>query len=219
MPRFILRVWLPDRPGALGVVATRVGAARGEIVGIDILERGAGRAIDELVVELPDESLVDLLVREVRAADHVDVEDVRRAPDGRRDSAIAGLETAAELVTATCRQELLDRLAEHTRSDLQAQWTALVGHDESSIRAASGTTPSASWLKAFVDGSQSSPSLAVQESGPSEVAWAPLLSAGLSLVLGRPARPFRALERRQLVVLARIADTRWVEVSRPLARV
>ncbi|MDP8987246.1 MAG: hypothetical protein M3N11_02740, partial [Actinomycetota bacterium] len=48
--------------------------------------------------------------------------------------------------------------------------------------------------------------------------WAPLASAGLTLVLGRPARPFRARERRQLVVLARIADTRWHEVPRPLAR-
>ena len=63
MSRFILRVWLPDRPGALGIVATRVGAAGGEIVGIDILERGGGRVIDERVVELPDESHVQLLVR------------------------------------------------------------------------------------------------------------------------------------------------------------
>ncbi|HWH36089.1 MAG TPA: hypothetical protein VNT56_12320 [Acidimicrobiales bacterium] len=219
MSRFILRVWLPDRPGALGIVASRVGAAGGEIVGIDILERGAGRVIDELVVELPDESYVQLLVREVRAVDDVDVEDLRQAPESRRDPAIAGVETAAELVTATHPQELLDRLVEHSGINLQAQWAALVDHAETCIRSSTGTTPSALWLKAFVDGIQSSPSLAGQESGPREVAWAPLLSAGQSLVLGRPARPFRALERRQLVVLARIADTRWVEVSRPLARV
>ena len=48
-----MRVWLPDRPGALGAVASRIGAVRGDLVGVDILERGAGRAIDELVVELP----------------------------------------------------------------------------------------------------------------------------------------------------------------------
>lgn len=216
MPRFILRLWLPDRPGALGVVATRVGAARGEIVGIDILERGAGRAIDELDIELPDESLVDLLVREVKAVDDVDVEDLRRAPDWRRDPAIAGVEAAAELITAVSPQEVLDRLVQHTGTDFQAHWAALVHHAETSIRSATGPTPPASWLKAFVEGSQSSPSLAAQESGPSEVAWAPLFSAGLTLVLGRPARPFRARERRQLVVLAQIADTRWLEVSRPL---
>ena len=51
METYVVRMWLPDRPGALGQVASRIGAVRGEIVGIDILERGAGRAIDELVVE------------------------------------------------------------------------------------------------------------------------------------------------------------------------
>ena len=50
MSTWIVRVWLPDRPGALGQVASRIGAVRGDVVGIDILERGAGRAIDELAV-------------------------------------------------------------------------------------------------------------------------------------------------------------------------
>src|SRR6478672_7764897 len=34
----VLRVWLPDRPGALGAVATRIGAVRGDVIGIDIIE-------------------------------------------------------------------------------------------------------------------------------------------------------------------------------------
>ena len=74
---FVMRIWMPDRPGALGAVASRVGAVGGDVVGIDILERGAGRAIDELVVELPDEGLVDLLIEEVRQVDGVDVEDIK----------------------------------------------------------------------------------------------------------------------------------------------
>ena len=53
MATYVVRVWVPDRPGALGAVASRVGAVRGDLVGVEILERGAGRAIDELVVELP----------------------------------------------------------------------------------------------------------------------------------------------------------------------
>jgi hypothetical protein len=55
---FVVRVWLPDRPGALGAVASRIGAVGGDLVGIDILERGGGRVIDELVVELFDVALV-----------------------------------------------------------------------------------------------------------------------------------------------------------------
>jgi len=33
----LVRVWLPDRPGALGLVASRIGAVDGDIVGIDVL--------------------------------------------------------------------------------------------------------------------------------------------------------------------------------------
>ena len=47
----MVRVWLPDRPGALGAVASRIGAVRGDVIGIDILERGGGRAVDELTVD------------------------------------------------------------------------------------------------------------------------------------------------------------------------
>ena len=91
MPSYILRVWVPDRPGALGSVASRIGAVRGDLVGIDILERGGGRAIDELVVELPDESLVDLLISEVSQVDGVDVEDVRMAPEAATDPRLDAL--------------------------------------------------------------------------------------------------------------------------------
>ena len=57
MATYVIRVWLPDRPGALGAVASRIGAVGGDVVAIDILERGAGRAIDELVVDFAEENL------------------------------------------------------------------------------------------------------------------------------------------------------------------
>ena len=71
MESYVLRVWLPDRPGALGAVASRIGAVKGDVVGIEILETGAGQAVDELVVQLPEATLVDLLVNEVRQVDGV----------------------------------------------------------------------------------------------------------------------------------------------------
>ncbi|MEO7442016.1 MAG: hypothetical protein ABIW46_00620, partial [Acidimicrobiales bacterium] len=85
MATFVVRVWVPDRPGALGAVASRIGAVRGDLVGIDILERGGGRAIDELVVELPSAELVGLLVTEMGQVDGVDVEDVRAATEAAHD--------------------------------------------------------------------------------------------------------------------------------------
>ena len=83
MKTYVVRLWLPDRPGALGQVASRIGAVRGDVVGIDILEREGGQAVDELVVELPEESLVEALVREVRQVDGVFVEEVRPLQGGR----------------------------------------------------------------------------------------------------------------------------------------
>jgi len=77
MPVVAVRVWLPDRPGALGAVASRIGAVGGDVIGIDIIDRGAGRAVDELVVQLPEDGLTDLLLREVADVEGVDVEDVR----------------------------------------------------------------------------------------------------------------------------------------------
>ncbi len=109
-----MRMWLPDRPGALGQVASRIGAVRGEIVGIDILERGAGRAIDELVVELPDGALTDLLVHEVEQVDGVDVEEVRPVADALHDPRLDALETAAMLVGATDRGRAARRASSPT---------------------------------------------------------------------------------------------------------
>jgi len=76
---YVVRIRLPDRPGALGQVASRIGAVGGDIVAIDILERAGGRAIDEFVVELDGDHLVELLLVEIHEVDGVVVEGVRRA--------------------------------------------------------------------------------------------------------------------------------------------
>ncbi len=81
-----MRVWLPDRPGALGLVASRIGAIGGDIVGIDVLERSEHVAVDEFAVMLPDQDLVALLVREIEEVDGASVEEWREVgtfPDPR----------------------------------------------------------------------------------------------------------------------------------------
>ncbi|HUQ64157.1 MAG TPA: hypothetical protein VM121_10420 [Acidimicrobiales bacterium] len=212
MPTFIVRVWVPDRPGALGAVASRIGAVRGEIVGIDILERGAGRAIDELVVELPEENLVPLLVGEVGQVDGVDVEDVRPAPAHLSDSRLDALETAAVLVTATTVPVLLDALATHGQRDFEAEWSAVVDA-QGQLLASKGAPPPPGWLTAFLSGSSSSAQVAAGEFGPDDVAWAELGEERRALVLGRRGRPFRARERRQLAMLGHITGTRLAELQ------
>lgn len=214
MPVFVLRVWVPDRPGALGSVASRIGAVRGDLIGIDILERGAGRAIDELVVELPDPDLVPLLISEVDQVDGVDVEDIRPAPTTVVDPRLDALETAAVLCEQQTVEGLLDALAGHASHDVEAEWASVLDVDAQVSLAVVGTPPPAPWLAAFVTGSRSSTQVAAAESGPDDVACASLAQADLALVIGRRGRPFRARERRQLAALSSIADHRWVELSR-----
>jgi ACT domain-containing protein len=74
---YLLRIQLPDRPGALGLVASRIGAVGGDIVAIDIRGREEGRAVDEFVVDLAGGHLVDLLRNEIHEVDGVIVEDIR----------------------------------------------------------------------------------------------------------------------------------------------
>jgi hypothetical protein len=197
----------------LGAVASRIGAVRGDVVGIDILERGADRAIDELTVQLPDDSLVDLLVSEIKAVDGVAVEDIRPARDGVRDPRLDALETAATLVASTSVDDLLTSLAKHAVRDFGADWAAVLDDQQATLRAAEGPVPEAPWLHAFVQGSSTSEAVASGRSGPDELAWAALPAANLHLVLGRAGRQLRSVERRQVAALASIADARWTEVG------
>ncbi|HWC39342.1 MAG TPA: ACT domain-containing protein, partial [Acidimicrobiales bacterium] len=98
MPTYLVRVWVPDRPGALGAVASRIGAVGGDLVGVEILERGGGRAVDEVLVDLPDDERVSLMVSEVGEVDGVDIEDVRPSQRGAADPGLDALGTAAALV-------------------------------------------------------------------------------------------------------------------------
>ncbi|MDA8358709.1 MAG: ACT domain-containing protein [Actinomycetota bacterium] len=91
MERYCVRIEMTDRPGALGQVASRIGAVGGDIVAIDILDRVDGRVVDEFVIDLAGEHLVDLLQAEIH---EVDGALVRRVVWER------GADTAADTVTS-----------------------------------------------------------------------------------------------------------------------
>lgn len=76
MPRFVVRIELTDRPGALGLVASRIGAVGGDIVAVDILDRVDGRAVDEFVIDLSGHELVALLRDEIHEVDGAVVQSV-----------------------------------------------------------------------------------------------------------------------------------------------
>ena len=78
MAGYIVRISLPDRPGALGLVASRIGAVGGDIVAINILEREDGHAVDEFVIEIGGQHLIELLRNEIHEVDGAHVEDIRK---------------------------------------------------------------------------------------------------------------------------------------------
>src|SRR5690349_18615583 len=112
----VVRVWLPDRPGALGLVASRIGAIGGDIVGIDVLERSEHVAVDEFAVVLGDEKLTTLLVREIEEVDGASVEEwreVERFPDPSIDALLS----VQKLFDAADGKELAALLVSNVRNE------------------------------------------------------------------------------------------------------
>jgi hypothetical protein len=203
MDRYVVRVWLPDRPGALGQVASRIGAVRGDVVGIEILERGAGRAIDELVVELPEGTPMDLLVTEIAEVDGVDVEDVRPLTAERHADDLDALDAMAHLAEQwhTGGDQLL---CGEVADLLEADWAIVARHEPPTVLAVRGTAPPLPWLLAFTEGSRH---LADDvDAGPKDVAWAELPATGRIVAIGRDALHLRWRERTTLTLMARLAD-------------
>ena len=197
----VVRVWLPDRPGALGQVASRIGAVRGDVLAIEILEGGGGRVIDELVVALPEIDLVDLMVNEVHAIDGVSVEHVRPIEGAYADGGLLALSLAAEVAEASSaerRQVFTERVARLTESE----WAMLV--DEEVVVATWGETPNPGFVSSLLAGRSH---LLDPHAATGDLFWSDLPRAGLWLAAGRPDRPIHERERIRLDLFTRVADT------------
>ena len=197
----VVRVWMPDRPGALGQVASRIGAVRGDVLGIEILEQGAGRVIDELTVSLPELALIPLLTAEVDAVDGVSVENTRVVDDDRTDPNLAALATGAAL--AECSPEdRLDVLCNGVQRLVEADWVVVLRDGQ--VSAGLGPAPNLDWLNDFLAGSGHLQGRG--DSGPSDLVWAHLLSSAMTVAAGRSDRPIHERERVRISLLARLAD-------------
>lgn len=206
MQTYVVRVWLPDRPGALGQVASRIGAVQGDVIGIDILERGGGKVIDELVVALPAECGVDLLVAEMSQVDGVAVEDVQAVAADRPDPGLAALEVAAQVAEAGAADRLRV-LCVGVGELVEADWTVVLDLDQgAAVEVAGGAGPDIAWLTAFIAGSQHLAGSLPAESTPSDLAWGRIVSVGCAVAAGRRARPFHRREREQVDQLCRLGS-------------
>jgi hypothetical protein len=216
-----IRIWLPDAPGVLGAVAAEIGAVQGNVVGLEVLEREAGVAIDEMVVELPDDpAAIDALCRGVRNVAGVGVEEVvelagaREAPD-REDTVLAA--TTAILGAAT-PDAVLKELTGRLRSLFGLDWLAVA--DDALTRFVEvhgggdgggdgdGEAPSVAWVAAFAEGARSGADPANDTTG-SGVFVEPVPGIGLAVCGGRTVA-IRRRERREIALLV-TAAARFME--------
>jgi ACT domain len=196
----VVRVWLPDRPGALGQVASRIGAVKGDVLDIEVLEVGGGRAIDEIVVALPDAQIVDLMVQEVHAIDGVSVEHVRPIMGEHIDGGLLALTVAAEL--AECDgEDLYGALVDAVQRLTEATWV-LLARGTDTVRAI-GPAPSADWVHSLLAGSRH---LGDPHATAGDLFWIDLPTSAMWIAAGRPDRPIHERERLRLDLFARIAD-------------
>jgi hypothetical protein len=119
---YLLRVELPDVPGTLGAVATAFGHVGADILAMDVVERSSGRAVDDIVVDLPTGRAPDLLITAGESVPGVHVESVRPDPG------VASARREWELVEAMAAAPHLARqaLAAMLPEVLRVGWAAVV---------------------------------------------------------------------------------------------
>ncbi|MEU0570901.1 ACT domain-containing protein [Nonomuraea sp. NPDC005983] len=78
-----LRITLPDRPGSLAQVTRALGAAGADITQVTVLDRGAGRATDDITLFCPEGTPKHALVKSLESVPDVETEGIwttREAP-------------------------------------------------------------------------------------------------------------------------------------------
>lgn len=208
---YLLRVTLTDRPGSLGLLAMALGTVGADIRSLEVIERGDGFAVDDVVVELPTGSLPDTLITAAESVEGVSVDSLRPFT-GKLD-----LHQELELIdaVAAARNDRLQVLVDLAPRSLHVSWAMVVAQsgDEPVQLAASGGAPEtpltrADWLPLTaaceLDGD------ADWVPGPwrelaTTLAAAPLGRSGKALFLGRVGGPdFRPSEVARLGHLTEI---------------
>ncbi len=206
---YLLRVLVPDRPGMLGAVATALGKAGADIVSVDVVERSAGVAVDDLIVELPPGKLADSLITAAVSVPGVSVESIQHyagSADAHRE-----LELLEALANAPERASEL--LVAAVPRIFRAGWAVVARYDERGplVEAASTAAPDLTnvdlpWLplaRAQVLDPTARWVPAAWAVLGTELAAAPLGDPDRAVLVGRPGGP--AWRRSELLRLAHLA--------------
>jgi hypothetical protein len=209
---YLIRVQLPDRPGALGAVASRIGSVGGDVISIDILQRGGGVVVDELGVGLAGDHLIELLRDEILEVDGVTIESVRPVQGVLPDRHTELLEVTTELFKQHSAADLLQQLTIRVRRSLSATYAVVLDTDAFGVVAYEGELPESDELHAVARRAMSPPPYSVDD-GDGGVSAASMVQADLILIVGRSDPVLRDRERQWISIMAEITDHGWRDRS------
>lgn len=120
-----MRISVPDRPGSLGRLASAIGTAGGDIAAVDVLESEAGRALDDVTVQVNDLAHLETLTSIVGSLAGMQVVGVRHPVPP-----VAGHADLQLIEQVFARPERAWHTLVHgAPAALGVDWAALVGYD------------------------------------------------------------------------------------------
>ncbi|MFZ2509886.1 MAG: amino acid-binding protein [Gordonia sp. (in: high G+C Gram-positive bacteria)] len=144
---YLLRVTLTDRPGRLGLLAVALGDVGADIHSLEVVERGPGYAVDDVVVELASGALPDTLITAAESVDGVHVDSLRPFT-GKLDihqelELIEAVAAATDDPSTGLGNHRLQVLADLAPRSLNASWAMVITStgDEAVLLGASGGAP------------------------------------------------------------------------------
>lgn len=197
---YLLRIQLPDEPGALGYVAAALGEVEGDIRSVDVVDYGAnGVVVDDIVVDLPMGLLPDTLITAAQSISGVEVDSIRPfsgSVDRRGQIALLAKFSQHTKNLDRALGDVVDGLPQ----TMTAGWAIVLGEqsDGQWVRRASSTAAPEDNGRTLPEAPINSP----RNLDPDEETWLPEdwtvmdssiaatpMGEGLVLVIGRPGGP------------------------------
>lgn len=211
---YLLRVYLQDRPGSLGLLAVQLGSVGADILSLEVVERGDGYAVDDLVVEVAPGALPDSLITAAEKVKGVRVDSIRPY------AGVLDTHRELELVdrVATADTDRLQILVDNAPRVLRVSWAMVLTRGGSGVLRLFGSSGApetpltrADWLP-VEHATQLDPDgdwvPDAWREADTRMAAAPLGSGTKAILLGRAGGPdFRPSEIARLGYLAGIVST------------
>lgn len=211
---FLLRVQIPDRPGSLGSLALALGEIGADILSLDVVERGGGYAIDDVVVQVTPGALPDTLITAAESLPDAHVDSLRPY------TGILDTHRELELIdqVAAARVDRLQVLVDGVPRVLGVGWSTVIALGSQGLYRVVGSVSapethagSAPWMpleKPAVLDANADWVPQIWRDMDTRLAAAPLGDTDSVLLLGRPGGPdFRPSEVARLGYLAGIIAT------------